>query len=103
MGALLQKGSRPLLKILIFLPIKNRAEQGAPEQTDAGVRAYVKVVCEEQRSYVRFLTADYASMVDTRSVVSSRTSKSTRTVSSAVKMVTLFSVAVIRISAPSVA
>ena len=43
----------------------------------------------------------YASIVDTLNVVSSRTSSRTRTVSIAVKMVTLFSVAAIRISAPS--
>jgi len=44
-----------------------------------------------------FITTPYASIVEIVSVVSSRTSKSTLTVSKAVKIVTLFSVAIRRI------
>ena len=44
---------------------------------------------------------DQASIVEMRSVISSRTSSSAATVSSEVKIVVLFSVAHLRISAPS--
>ena len=46
---------------------------------------------------------DQASIVEMVRVVSSRTSSRTRTVSSAVNMVTLYSVAILRISKPSAA